>query len=337
MLLAGDPVAGDTVTLHRVSPDASGSVESVLTGDDGRFRFELPSAPGSRDGGPVYFASVRYRGVLYFGAALNEAAQLDSLYRIQVYDTTAAPPEGGSFPVAARNLLLEEAEEGWSVIDLFQIRNDGDRTVVGRDGGMVWSYPLPPEGENFEVGQSDATPDAVTFEDGRLRVAAPVPPGERTYLVRYGLPELSLTVPLPGRTEHFELLVREPAPQLSVTGAARARPVEIEPGSNYRRFSAADVANQTVELTAGGDAEGVPVEWIAVVLGLVLAGAAIVAVRREPVPVRSASRQPTRREILLRIAELDDEFEGREGPTEAERERYRAERRRLKARLRELE
>lgn len=337
VLRAGQPLSGETVTLHRVAPDSSGAVDRTRAGSDGDFRFVLPSEPGSVDGGPVYFASVRYRGVLYFGSAVNQAAQLDSLYRIEVYDTTTAPPGGASFPVAARNLLLEEAEEGWSVIDLFQIRNDGDRTVVAAEGGIVWSYPLPPEGRGFEVGESDLAPDAVSFAGDSLRVSAPVPPGERTYLIRYDLPELSFTVPLPGSTEHFELLMREPAPEVSVSGAARARPVEIEPGSNYRRFSAADVGDRTVELTAGGGGESVPVAWIAVVLGLVLSGAAIVAVRREPEAVRSAARTPTRREILLRIAELDDEYERREQPSESDRERYRAERERLKSRLRELE
>ena len=338
VLRGSEPLGVGTVVLHRVSGREGGSVDSVAVGPEGGFRFELPDVPRETD--PlVYFASVRHQGVLYFGSAVNRAVQLDSVYRIQVYDTISAPPGGAAFQVSARNVLMETAEGRWSAVDLLQIRNEGDRTVVGRDGGVVWRYPLPPEAEDFRVGRSDLAPDAVSFEDGSVRVGGPVPPGERTYLVRYSLPELSFTLPMPGTTGRFELLVREPAPEITVAGATRVDPVEMEPGSSYRRYSATDVRNHVVEVSQGPEGMNVPVSWLAVGLALVLAVAGIVAVRHRPAPaaVAAADSPATREELLLRIAELDEAHRRLDDPGPEERQRYRTQRSRLKARLRELE
>ncbi len=333
-----EPMPDGLVTLHRVAQEAAGQVDTTQVDGEGRFRFELPTVPGSSgEDGEVYFASVRHQGVLYFGSAISRAAQLDSVYRIQVHDTTASPPEGASFRIAARNLLLEEADEGWTVVDLFRLQNERDRTVVASEGDAVWMHPLPPEARNFEVGESDLAPSAVSFEEGGIRVSSPVPPGERTYLMRYDVPEFEFTIPVTQPTERFEILLREPAPELTASGLSRVQPVEIEPGSNYRRFAGADLQNTVVEITEGTEGDNSRVAWLAVILGLVLAGAAIVAVRKGaliPAPEGGGRGGPgSREEILLRIAELDDAFREREDLSAEQRQRYEAERRELKARL----
>lgn len=334
----GDPLPDAPVVLHRVASGSAGSVDSTSADASGRFRFSLPTVPGSEES-EVYFASVRFRDVLYFGPAVAQADQLDSLYVVEVHDTAVAPAEGRAFPVTTRNLLFEEAEDedGWSVVDLIEIRNDGDRTFVARPDGLVWTHPLPTGATDFEIGQSDLPPSATTFEDGSIRVRAPVPPGERTYLVRYRLPEDDIRIPLPGRTDEFELLVREPGPEITVAGLERVPPVEIEPGSNYRRFSGADLSNHVVEVTPGDPDSEFRIAWVAVVLALVLTGAGLVAVRRGRSPAPAGAEGPGKEEILLRIAELDDSFQRRDDPSGAQRERYRRERRRLKALLREME
>lgn len=341
--LEGEVVRGDQplpdmmVTLHRVSPESAGQVDSTLTGGGGRFDFLLPTVPGSSpEGGDVYFASVRHDGVLYFGQALNQTAQLDSLYRIEVYDTTSALPEGRDFPIAARNLLLEEAEDGWMVVDLFRIRNEGERTVVAREGGIVWSHALPTSAVDFQPGESDLAPDAVVFEDGEIRVSSPTPPGERTYLMRYRVPELPFTIPVSEGTQRVEMLIREPAPPLSVTGLQQLEPVSIEPESSYRRFAAAEPTGQDIEIGEGDEGGMGQVAWFAVIMALVLAGAAVYAVQRRP-GAATAGEGPGRDELLLEIAELDAAFQGREDLSADARQRYRAERDRLKKRLKELE
>jgi hypothetical protein len=337
------------VTLHRVTPDTAGELDSVSVGADGGFRFELPSVPDPGGRGDVYFASMRYRDVLYFGDAVHRASQLDSVYRIEVYDTVTAGAGGEAFPVAVRNLFLEEeSEEGpWQVVDLIRIRNPGERTVVAPEGGTVWTYPLPPSATDFEAGESDLVPGAVAFKDGSVTSSAPIPPGERTYLVRYRIPELDFRLPLPGSTERLELLVREPAPPISATGLTRGESVELEPGSSYRRYAAARVENRVVEVSPADPGSGVDVRWIAVALALVLAVAGVLAVRWErngrsvvgdgEPPGAAPAGSAERKRLLLRIAELDAEFQEANGPGAEAPERYREERDRLLRRLRSLD
>lgn len=327
--------------LHRVSADSAGVLARETSDPDGTFSFRLPRVPdpGGRD--DVYFASVRYREILYFGEAVTRAVQLDSIYRIEVHDTALAAPVGAPLPVSVRNLFVERAEDGWRVVDLIQIRNDGDRTLVAREDGVVWSYPLPESAGEFEVGESDLAPDAVTFAGGRIRVASPVPPGQRTYLVRYRLPELAFSLPLPGPTGRLEILVEEPSPPLDAPGLTRLEPVEIEAGRTYQRYTASGLENRVIEVSPGDEAGGLPVRWIAVILAVVLTGAGILALRRQPgigdAPTAPADTAADRESVLLRIAELDDRFQERDRPSEEERARYREERARLKARLRELD
>ena len=87
-------------------------------------------------------------GVLYFGPAITRVMDLDSIYEIHAYDTVMA---GSDLAVAmeGRSVFFEvETPELWRVTDLFQLRNDTNRTIVAPAGGETWRYPLPPSAEN---------------------------------------------------------------------------------------------------------------------------------------------------------------------------------------------
>lgn len=356
----GAPVAGGTVVLHRVTREDAGEVDSVRLGSDGSFEFALPAVPDPEGRRDVYFASIRYQGIFYFGAAVTRPVQLDSLYTIEVHDTARAPAGGAELPVSHRTLFLEEGEEAWEVTDLFELRNDGGRTVVAAPGAATWTYPLPGEARDFRTGQGDFPPDAVAFSESGVQVSAPMPPGRRVFVVRYSVPSLDLVVPLPGTTEVMEVLIREPAPPVDVRPLAAAPPVELEPGSTYRTFTGEDLRDTEIRMRPS-EAEGeFPVEWLAVILALVLAVAGLAAVglgRRQrpsggtapapegpPTPTASpagpdapATDGLTRQELVLEIARLDEAFEAKEDPTPEDEARYRARRRRLLERLASLE
>lgn len=349
VLRNGEGVPEGTVTLHQVTPDSAGELATTPVDTDGHFSFRLPTVPDPAGRSDVYFASIRHQGILYFGRAVTRAVQLDSLYRIEVYDTAAAPAGGTDFPVEVRNLFLEELGEGqgWQVVDLLQIRHQGPRTLVTRNDEPLWSYPMPPEASDFRIGESDIDPGGATYEDGTLRVTSPVPPGQRTYLVRYRLPSLEFTLPLPGRTRRLELMVREPAPALEAPGLTRGEAVELEPGSSYRRYAASELQGRVVDVSLAEESGEVDVRWIAVILALVLAGAGLLVVQRGGHPPEPAAGEgegvgpgpceATREDVLLRVAELDEAFEAADDPSEDERRRYRDERRRLMERLRALD
>ncbi len=325
------------MVLHRVTQSFQGEIDSVRVAGDGTFRFVLPAVPDPGDRHEIYFASVRHHEILYFGAPVADLAQLDSLYVIPVHDTAAAKPGGETFPVATRNLFVESVEEGWQATDLIRIRNEGQRTFVAAEGEAVWVYPLPSGATDLEVGQSDLASDAAWLVGSELWTSAPIPPGERLYIFTYRLPGLDVTVPLPGLTEEMDLLVREPAPALTVSVLAGSPPVEVEPGSTYRRYTGAGLRDVSVELSLAQEVQGPGPEWLAVGLGLILTVAGVLAIRIRGTGPSQARRPPGARERLLEEVARLDETHCRHAPHGGDEEAaYRRRRSELLARLQKL-
>src|SRR5690606_21755469 len=240
-VLVGDTILSEgTVVLHEITDIAQGELDSIAVGPDGSFRFRLPTVPdGSEE--HFYFVSTRHAGILYFGNAITRAAQLDSIYEIQTYDTLMAPPGGMEIPIQARNLFFEPDGESWRVTDIFQLRNDEDRTLVSPEGGRVWSYPLPPGARDFSSGQGELSLEGTGFENDTVSVRAAIAPGERVFVFRYAVDDPFGALPTPGVTEALDVLVREPAPRVAVDGLELVGRVELEAGSTYRRYSGEEV------------------------------------------------------------------------------------------------
>lgn len=305
LLVSGLPADTGTVVLHRVTPEVSGPIDSVRVGPGGGFHFVLGSldAPGL---GEVLFASHRFDGFLYFGPPIGEAGQLDAPYEVEAFPARQVPPEGIELPLAVRNLFVEEGPEGWRVTDLFEIGNDSAHTWVpaGPDA-VVWRIPLPPTAFAVRVAEGDTGPGTVVFEDGELRVRSAIPPAGRLVVVQYDLPGIEATIPLPGRTGAFELLVREPAPSLRVRGLVSEPAIELEPGSVYRRWRGADLDGEPIRIEIGEEPVISPA-WGAILLALVLAGVGgwlVFRGRRKGAVVEDGG---DRRALLLEIARLDE-------------------------------
>ena len=308
IVFEGDsPLDGGTVILHRVNPEGSGEVDAAAVGPAGEFQFLLPSVPDADIRGDIYFASVDFQGVLYFGPAITGLEQLDSLYVVRVFQMEEVPPEGVSLPVEVRSLFIEFAGDEWVATDLFAIDNRGTRTLVAQQGGVVWSYPLPPGATEPELGEADMPPDAVAFEGGRVLVSAPLPPGDRVLMIRYRLAELGSTIPAPGTTDLFELLVKEPAPPLRVEGLEPVDVVALGPGTSYRRYGASDLVDATLTLIETEDQGPPPLEWLALLATVALAAGGFLAYAR---PRRQALAAPNpvlaREALILEVARIDD-------------------------------
>jgi hypothetical protein len=334
-----DPLPGAMVVLHQVSSETSGEIDSIQAGPDGSFRLALPRVPDHGVDTDVFFASVRHGGLLYFGAAITDPIQLDSLYLIQAYDTVSVPPGGATLPLSARNLFLDKVEDGWQATDFFQVRNEGDRTLFSPEEGIIWQYPLPASARDFQVGQADLGPDALRFQDGGLAVYAPIPPGERFFLVRYWIPREDFTIPLPGSTEQMEVLVRQPGPQMEFPPLASASPVELEAGNVFSRFQGAGLVDAEVEGRVLAESFQFRAEWLALLLAALLGGVGVFAFRAGG---RRGGEEPgggggeERRALILAVAELDEIYR-RTGELGGQaRARYQARRKKLLKRLERL-
>lgn len=307
-VLIGDaPADTGTVVLHRVSPTFTGAVDSVRVVREGAFRVPLDGLSDDATD-DVFFASVRYRNVLYVGGAVTTTDDLADPYVIRAYPTVAAGP-GVSLPIRVRNFFAVRSSggSGWSVSDLFELRNDFQATVIASEAGAAWSYALPPGALDFEVGESDLPPGAASFSGGRLHSSAPVPPGESVYLVRYRIPAEEFTIPLEGVTESMELLIREPAGDLAVAGLMSTDPVTLE-DVTYRRFAGREVAPSVVTVASGSRVlPGSRLSLVAVMLALALAlvGAALAFRSRTQAAATTADR---RRRALVEVARLDERW-----------------------------
>lgn len=307
-VLIGDlPADSGTVVLHRVSPRFSGEVDSVGVGEGGTFEIRLPEVPG--DGtDDVFFATIRYQEVLYIGEAITARPEAARAYVIQAYPAIPAGPDARA-RIRIRNLFVEPLDPGpgWAVADFFELGNDAPATLVAGERGPTWSHALPPEATDFRVGQSDLSAGMASFSDGQVHVSAPLRPGESVYLFRYTISANRFTVPMEGTTESMELLIREPAGDIAVTGLANVPEVELE-GARYRRFAGRDLAPSVVDVArgaAGGPLSAVPVA--AILLTLALAGAGALVAARSKAPPRRSSTGRARRQVLVAIARLDEQ------------------------------
>jgi hypothetical protein len=298
---SAQPVEGQVVVLHRISADSSGPVDSVRTSATGgyRFRYTLDS-PRS-----MYIVSARYSGVAYFTTPLRERNVEGPDADVAVYDTTSA---GFPLTVRARHIVIAPPQAGGlrQVVDVYEVANDSNRTLVTGAAGATWRLTLPDEARDPASTGGDLPGESFRFADGRAELLVPFPPGSRQLVLTYSIPvESSVAIPVHDPVASLEVLLEGAGSEVKGAGLVAEAPVSME-GRTFQRYRAADVATGasfSVE-TAGTPGSGrlalLVVAAIAVTLGVILA-------RRAPaaaVAVATPSRSPS--EALAReIAALD--------------------------------
>jgi hypothetical protein len=164
-----------------------------------------------------------------------------------------------------------------------------------------------------------------------------VPPGVREFVVRYTLATPEVSIPTPGTTSFFDLLVREPAPALDVTGLTVSESVELEGSGTYRRYTGEDVSVPSVQVALGEETRPPPVHWVAVILAGILGAGAVLAIVKTAGrgPARSSAHGDARQELLLEVARLDEDHQRSSSPSEAATKEYQTRRAELLRRLRQ--
>ena len=333
------PISGVRVVLHRVGSDRAGPLDSAVTDARGRYGFRF-STTGSPDA--IYFVSASYDGIAYFSVPLREPVTIGDDAQITVFDTTSGPVP---IHVVGHHVIVgsPDGQGSREVVEVFELQNDSSVTRVS--GGRVhpvWTTALPRGATSAKINPTgDISPNAVTFDEGRVRLFAPISPGARQLSYAYQLSRdaLPLSIALDGPTGVLEVLTEEP--RATVTGANLT---EVAPtataGRTFRRFLAQNIpAQSVVHIDVPFALADSRVRWFAgvgVVCGLAMLGSIAVALRRRRVVPVAAPASPYRREtehLLQAIATIDAGFERTVDPTADDRARYEAERARLKARL----
>jgi hypothetical protein len=330
------PVAGQWVVLHRVGSDRAAPLDSGRSGSDGRFRFRY--AP-SGDPDALYFLSARHAGIAYFSPPLRSDVVRGGDADLMVYDTTS---DTTALRVQGRHLVLS-APRGAKreVAEVFEIENQGTRTIVARDSVTpLWSTVLPVQAESARVAPGDVTAGAVAFRNGRAEVFAPISPGIRQIVLTYLLPPKAfpLSAPMQRRVSVLEILLEEPRATVEGGRLAEIAAAPID-GRMFRRFLAQDVpASAVVKIGAPA-----PIEQnrsAMRVLATVVAVAMLLAIvvwfawrRRQVAPSALRSPQSGTDRLIAELASLDARFERDAAPTAIARATYERERVALKERI----
>lgn len=198
--------AGLSLMLHTYEGRSMTGMTNGVTNEQGRFRFaNVETAPGRS-----FEVMVRYQDVTYFSELIEpraDQAQLDLPVTIRetTTDTTAVRVE-------QLHLLLDFTPGTVQISQVFILSNDGDRTVLSREGeGLRFHLPAGATDVTFE-GDRDGT--RFVQEEGGFLDTAPVVPGQGTQstLVRYSLPyndQIELEVPVDYPTANVSLLLPE--------------------------------------------------------------------------------------------------------------------------------
>lgn len=239
------PVTGQVVVLHRISADSSGPVDSVRTSPAGTYRFRY-RLDGPRS---MYIVSAQYSGVAYFTTPLRDRAVTSPDADIAVYDTTSV-----AFPLAvrSRHVVIAPATDGVRrVVDVFEVANDSNRTLVPGASAGTWRVVLPEEARELGSSGGDLPPDAFRFMPGSAELIVPFPPGSRQVVLTYSIPSRGrVAIPITAPVANLEVLLEGDGGAVSGAGLAAEEPVSME-GRTFRRYTTSQVVSGA-SFTVGG-------------------------------------------------------------------------------------
>jgi len=315
-------VPGVRVVLHRVGRAVQGPVDSVVAGANGQFRFRYPA-----DTAAVYLLSTGWQGIEYFSSPLHtEPGAPDTGLVVVVSDTSSSAPVS----IVSRHLVISKPTSGGSrpVLEIIVLANTGNATRVSADSTQpTWEAGLPAGAVNFEAGSGDFSGEALEAGKDRVRLFAPIAPGEKQVIYTYALPAGTgpVRITVPDSIGIFNVLLEEFDRSVRGGGLVKADSQQIE-GRSFRQWAGPAPAGSVVVIDFPGAGAGA---WLLPglvgTLALVLAVVAVRVLKRRPAESAQGS-------ALDRLARLDARFAGKEGSVPAEEwQQYQSERARLKA------
>jgi len=309
--ISGRAQAGVEITLVGANEDGSERIRrTTTTRRGGRYEFDGLATGSSR----FYVLDARYDDGLFAGRALTlpsdtkVAPVINTTMR--VWETTTNP---ASILIRRDNIFLVANDNGLGVIESVVITNTSERAYIGRGGDrpgaptIGFSLPATARGESITVLDSTIDIPEIVRTDFGFGATVAIPPDETRVTFAYRVP---------GDVGSFDVsrTALYPTAELSVFAAD---PLDVESnrlepagsktlaGRRYQRFSAPDGLNagDPLQVRATTSSNLNPLIPIGVAGGLLLlAGAAIAAVRRRP---PKAVLPRARDDVLEEIAALD--------------------------------
>jgi hypothetical protein len=298
------PLAGVTVTLHRIGAGSAGPVDSTTAAAGGTYRFRVATP----DTTAMYLATARHGGIAYFAPPVRPG-DITGDGEIHVFDTTSAPIR---LRVGGRHVVVSapDADGQREVLDVYELQNDTVLTRLASRARPAFVVELPARATNARARQGDFTGEALVIEGRTASVVAPVAPGIRQLALAYTLPPdaFPLSLRVDDSTDVLEVLLEEPAAHASAD-SLKAQAAVTSEGRSFARFLARSLpAGKRLEITVPAAPVQAP-GWIwLVVLGAASLGAVAWSLRpRWRAPASPAAPAPASRtrELSLAIAGVD--------------------------------
>lgn len=201
------PQPGVQVTLIKPSQSGMQTLETVVAGDQGKFRLEKDQ-PGQ---GPQLIQSV-FKGVTY-NKLITPGVPTSNL-ELEVFESSNKP---GIAEVAQHMILVQPSTSEVLLNETLIYRNTGNITYDDPQAGSMRFYLPPAANGQVRVnvtgpqGMAIERPAEKTQQDNVYRVSYPIKPGETRFDLSYVLPTGSPSV-LHGRLLHKEGSTRLVAP-----------------------------------------------------------------------------------------------------------------------------
>lgn len=271
----GGVIGGIEVTLITYIDNMLADSRTSITDSDGVFIFD------NVDIEHTYLVSARYQDVDYYYQVVFEPEETTAYISVGVCEVTTTDE---AIRIGKAHIVIELEEEGLHVTEIFWLFNDGDRTLTGTDGVLL--FTLPVGSYDFEAPQ-ELMIDYVLLDNHRLAYLVPFPPGERQLIYSYTLPrpdmdEVVIPFIVDYPADSLEVMVTGEDIEVTVNRLAPADPVFAETGARFIHFEGADISRgSTVEITISGLNTGasLPV-YVWIIIATVVAGAAIYLLSR---------------------------------------------------------
>ncbi len=232
-----------TVVLHEVDDTGGAAIDSTDTDQAGWYRFFVAEPDTTAE----YFVSVEQADIGYFSRVLRLAAVgSDTAPPIVVYDTSYASPR---ISLRERHVIVRSAEEDGTrqFVELITLSNSGHLTRIPADtANPVWQGSLPAGAFGLTVGESEVGRGAVYRRGSALAVAAPIPPGDKRFLISYIVPRAGgvLEVPVGQATPRLTVSLEDTTGTVDGGGLAFYG-IETVGGSYFKRYDALEVPAST--------------------------------------------------------------------------------------------
>lgn len=251
VLFDGRPIEGVPITLHRVTPQASGAVAGAVSDAGGSFQFTLEPDPAAAF--TAFFVTAEHLSVRYFGPPIHSAGPLPENYSVVVYDTTSVLPQPLRIP--RRDVAMAPLADGsWEVNELIRVTNPSPVALVADPGMPTWEIRIPESATDFEAGEGDILPHELVWMEDRVMLLTPLPPGTRELYIRYRIPARPTrsTISIAEATDTLNLFVAQPSHLNDVVGLQSTTMIAVD-GENYLRYGGTNfAAGSAIELAWSG-------------------------------------------------------------------------------------